>query len=272
MSARAAVMAREARTPTPVPAAVAGCPVCAADDATPVGVGASFADVTDAASYLVLRCRACGLLHLDPRPPVSPVGGDARAAEAAARGIPPEARVLAAACGAAWDTPLPRGWDVDLGALERAPTAAYDVVVFPGTLERCADPVAALACARLALRPGGRIVVRAVNAGGTAARLFAGRHWAGYEFPHRRQLFTADALRDAAVRAGLVVDRVTVHGDGRAWARSICHLVADLGRRAYPAARVRTPGPALAALGAMLDFVPTRLGRGGWLEVTLRPR
>jgi SAM-dependent methyltransferase len=272
----------------PLAPAPLACRVCGGDDAEPVGVGANFADPADPASYLVLRCGGCELLYLDPHPAPAAAGAalpdaqaadEARALRAPLPGVPAGARVLAAACGARWPAPPPGGWEVDPGALEGAAAGGYDAVLFPGSLERCADPVGALERAGRALRPGGRVVVRAANAGGAAARLLAGRHWAGYEFPRRLHLFSEATLRAAAARAGLRVERLTARADGRAWARSLGHLRADLGGRPRVAggsagarrSGARPAGPALVALGAALDALPALVGRGGRLEAVLRP-
>jgi len=106
------------------------------------------------------------------------------------------------------------GVDVDRSALEAAverlgietiwadveeelpvPEGSFDVVVAGELLEHLADPRAAVANARRALKPGGRFVGSVPNAFRLKSRLrfLAGRH---PEFdPTHLQLFTPDALR-----------------------------------------------------------------------------
>ncbi|GJG87411.1 hypothetical protein tb265_25920 [Gemmatimonadetes bacterium T265] len=252
--------------PAPGTLVPATCAFCGDDDGVPVAVGTNFADPADAASYLVLRCRRCHLFYLNPRPAPGRVrDGGAAAAERVRGWLRTRPREL------------PPGGDVLAmdGAAGAAAAGAYDVALFAGTLERYDDPITALVHARMALRSGGRVVVIAANAGGAAARLFAGRHWAGYDFPHGRFFFDARTLRAAASRAGLAVERLVVRYDGRCWAGSLEYLLADVGGPPHPADRVRATHPAaraaLRALGAALDAAATLVGRGARLEATLRP-
>jgi hypothetical protein len=230
---------------------------------------AAVADATDRPGRRVLRCRACDLLYVDPRPAAGPSGLRTDAVMRAARGLPVGTRALAAACGPDWEGDLPRGWDIDLGAMECAPPAVYGAVVFAGTLERCPDPAGALARAGAALRPGGRVIVRADNADGAAGRLFAGRYWAGYAFPGRSQYFTPATLRATAARAGLRVERLVVRPDGRAWTSAVGHRRADVGAPANRIGRGRPPGRVADALGTLVDVAAALAGRGGRIDATL---
>lgn len=47
------------------------CCVCDADDAEPVGTGEDYEYRTSADTFLAVRCSACGLVYLNPRPAVS---------------------------------------------------------------------------------------------------------------------------------------------------------------------------------------------------------
>ncbi|HEY0777743.1 MAG TPA: methyltransferase domain-containing protein [Gemmatirosa sp.] len=268
------------------------CALCRDDFGVPVAVGANFADPDDAASYLVLRCRQCRLLYLSPRPASVPrSGADPDVGRILGawlrdgpRGVGQGGRVLAAGLGAALapaamagvPAAVGRRWHVDAGSLEAAMPAAYDAVVFAGTLERFDDPVATLSEARAALRRGGFVVVIGPNAAGPAARLYAGRYWAGYDFPRRRYFFDATTLRAAAARAGLDVERLTTRVDGDCWARSLDYLLADVGGDRHPAERAeeghRTSRTLLRALGTALDAGLALVGRGARLHATLRPR
>lgn len=49
----------------------AHCCICESDDATPVGVGQDFEYHTSSDTFLAMQCNSCGLIYLNPRPPMS---------------------------------------------------------------------------------------------------------------------------------------------------------------------------------------------------------
>jgi SAM-dependent methyltransferase len=96
-------------------------------------------------------------------------------------------------------------------AFPPAPDGRFELVTFLGTLNYMTDPVAALAAARAALAPGGRVVIRVPNASfHLAARRLAGAlgpasrlgHWLERGTILHPRSFSARALRVALERAG----------------------------------------------------------------------
>jgi SAM-dependent methyltransferase len=57
-----------AAAPSSLRLALVRCPGCSGDDAEPAAVGRDFTCDTSAESLLAVRCRACGLLYLNPSP------------------------------------------------------------------------------------------------------------------------------------------------------------------------------------------------------------
>ena len=102
-----------------------------------------------------------------------------------------------------------RGVDARPGSIETAelPAGAYGAVLFNHSLEHVVDPVGALARAREALEPSGRVAVSAPNFGCWARRRFGGA-WFHLDLPRHRIHFTAGALGAAMERAGLRAERV----------------------------------------------------------------
>ena len=113
------------------------CCICDADDADPVAVGEDFEHRTSRDTFLATRCRACGLLFVNPQPAAHelarlyPAAYDAReAAGAGAREegarrllawcgtVPDGARVLDVGCGAGNDLALLRDFGSDGWRLE----------------------------------------------------------------------------------------------------------------------------------------------------------
>lgn len=147
----------------------AQCALCLVDDAEPIAVGEDFEYRTAADSFLMMRCRRCGLVYLNPRPSdgegprIYPDNYHAfdfsedgfgiihrvrRRLEARrllrwCRGIPADARILDVGCGDGFHLGLLRefgrpswelqGVDIDARAAHQAHKSGLKV--FEGTIE-----------------------------------------------------------------------------------------------------------------------------------------
>lgn len=175
------VMERTATQPRTRAARAALALVPAADLGGPLPAGARVLDVGCGTGHAVAAMRAAGL---------------------DAHGIEPDPESVRIANEAGLDT-------VTLGTLDEDGPAAgqrWDVVRFWHTLEHTPTPLQALARARQALVPGGRVVVGVPNFGGAGRRVFRGR-WDGLEIPRHLHHFERASLTGLLQRAGLVVDR-----------------------------------------------------------------
>lgn len=176
------VMERTATRPRTRASRAALALVPAADLGAPLAPGARVLDVGCGTGHAVAAMRAAGL---------------------DAHGIEPDPASVAIANRAGLDT-------VSLGTLdevEPAPQERWDLVRFWHTLEHTPTPHVALARARAALVPGGRVVVGVPNFGSLNRRLFRGR-WDGLEIPRHLHHFERASLGALFQGAGLRVDRV----------------------------------------------------------------
>jgi 2-polyprenyl-3-methyl-5-hydroxy-6-metoxy-1,4-benzoquinol methylase len=119
-----------------------------------------------------------------------------------------------------------RGITVRLGTIvdQHYPDSSFDAVVHRHVLEHVPDPIAFLAECRRVLRPDGRLVLLTPNAKSLGHARF-GADWRGLEPPRHLQVFTPDALRRAAERAGLRVDTLGTIADGAAFIHAQSRLV-----------------------------------------------
>lgn len=261
------------------------CPVCGADEADPVAVGSDFTLRTGCERYLAVRCAGCRLVYLNPQPSQDagyPPRGPAAPATVGrllrrCGPLPEGARVLVVGVAEtsglqAIRRRLPSGCVlevVDGRDWSRRPAGEYQAVLLPDVLEQLADPVAALSELRGAVGDSGALVIRTPNADAAVARVFGGRHWAGYDFPRHPCLYGPEALRRLAAVTGWRVGSVTSSPDGRVWRDSTANVLADWRHASGLAALL----PAAArAVGAARDLAHPAPERGRpWLEAVLRP-
>jgi hypothetical protein len=148
--------------------------------------------------------------------------------------------------------------------------ATYDGVLLFLALEHCEAPLQELLSLSGLLGAGGRLVIVTQNADSAVGRLFAGRHWAGYDFPRHLSLFRPRTLRRLAARAGLEVERLGTIRNSDVWLRSTANLLLDwnapwwLRRHAEPGSLV------LGTLAALVEAVSHLRGKGALLEAVLR--
>ncbi len=148
--------------------------------------------------------------------------------------------------------------------------ATYDLIFLLHALEHCDAPLEEVRAIRALLRDGGRVVIVTPNAASAAWRLFQGRHWAGYDFPRHRCLFSPETLRRLAADAGFAVDRVGSLGDGRVWADSAGYFARDWSAPAW-LARAATAGfGVVGAVEAMASGVWSPNARRPQLVANLR--
>jgi SAM-dependent methyltransferase len=93
---------------------------------------------------------------------------------------------------------------------------SFDAVTLNHVIEHVPDPVESLKICRDYLKVGGRLVAVTPNLNALSRRFF-GKFWRGWETPRHLNLFSADALRECATRAGLVPKAVWTTARGAAW-------------------------------------------------------
>jgi 2-polyprenyl-3-methyl-5-hydroxy-6-metoxy-1,4-benzoquinol methylase len=96
--------------------------------------------------------------------------------------------------------------EVFTGSIADVPDKAfYDVITLNHVIEHAADPVELLHECQKRLRPGGRLIVTTPNLKSLGHWWFKS-YWRGLEIPRHLVLFSQDALRECAQRAGLKID------------------------------------------------------------------
>jgi SAM-dependent methyltransferase len=106
-----------------------------------------------------------------------------------------------------------RGLDVVQGQVEDVDLrdGHFATILLSHVLEHIRAPVATLRKLRVALLPGGRVVIAVPNAGGLVART-AGRYWHGWDPPFHLTHFTPHTLATMLVEAGFEVASVRTRG------------------------------------------------------------
>ena len=232
----------------------ASCCLCGNGDVEPLAVGEDFEDATTRDSFLIVRCRQCGMVYLDPVP------------------SPEEhARLNAGGPSTAPLRVIPRAGarSVEIrGPIEgiAPPAVPYELIVLKHALERAVSPRQLLCGAAAMLAPTGRMVVVTYNAGSTQAAVFSGRHWSGYAFPRHRQLFTPETFQVLARTSGLQVVSLRTGAFPAGWARSMRNLLADWRLPRY----LRHGLPVALPLFVGIEAIARLRGRGGLFVATLR--
>ncbi len=145
------------------------------------------------------------------------------------------------------------------GGIEEFPvTERFDLVLMLNIIEHVQDPVAVLRSAGQRLKAGGRILLKTPNYDSLDARLFRRSYWGGLHCPRHWVLFTPDALRSAAARAGLEVQRLELTQGAPFWAWSVLDA---LERRGWILVSTRRPmhrhplAPLLLSLFGVVDLL-----------------
>jgi SAM-dependent methyltransferase len=146
----------------------------------------------------------------------------------------------------------------------------YDLIFLVGGLEHFEAPIDELGSLRRLLRPGGRLLVVTSNASSAAWRLFRGRHWAGYDFPRHRCLFSPATVQRLASETGFVIERLGSQTDQAMWTHSASNFARDW---AAPPLLRRFGTIGFAAVG-MLEAALSAFGfaglKGSHLKAVLR--
>jgi SAM-dependent methyltransferase len=121
---------------------------------------------------------------------------------------------------------LAAGHDFFLGRIEDYTNQAqFDVILMLNLIEHVDDPVAVLSKVRGLLKPNGRILIKTPNHDSLDARLFRHHSWGGLHAPRHWVIFTPEAFRMAATRAGLKVDRLWLTQGAPFWAVSVLEFL-----------------------------------------------
>lgn len=100
------------------------------------------------------------------------------------------------------------GFNVHVGLFDASvyPADHFDYVTMSQVIEHVVDPVDTLGGVARILKPGGVAVLSTPNASGWGARVF-GTRWINWHAPYHLHFFTAESMRRAAERAGLVIEK-----------------------------------------------------------------
>jgi len=214
------------------------CNLCGAADAKPLFRLRDYRLRVDDVEWTAVRCRACGLGYLNPRPTPAELAryypgsyftareGQIERYRRQAAYVPgPPGRLLdiGTARGDFLAVMRERGWDVegiepshdggnphgvvihrvDFPSENHLPAAGYDVITAWAVFEHLRDPAGAFrACARL-LRPGGRLILQVPNLRSIHSR------WALQEdVPRHLYFFSPKTLAAYAGAVGLEMGRV----------------------------------------------------------------
>lgn len=254
------------------PQAPADCPVCGDVEAEPIAVCSDFERPPTADAFLALVCSDCGSVYLSPAPATAdpplravkltaPTGGGlTRAGRHVARraaGLDPT-RILV----------LSRQGDTvfDLGRLGLEPP---QVVILDGALEHSRAPLTLLATVREGMDPGGQIILILKNLASPSFAIFGGRHWAGYDFPRQRALYSIDGIRRLARRIGLDIRSISTVADPSCWIESVRRALTDWRASGWLIRRFGSTSIVSRAAFGMLEGVFQWRRRGAVLVVSL---
>jgi SAM-dependent methyltransferase len=149
---------------------------------------------------------------------------------------------------------------------------AYDVVLAINLLEQEENPLVTLGTIKRLLRTGGLALIATPNTNSGAAQAFRGRHWSGYDFPRRRNLFRVEVLALSAEQAGLDVTSMRTIAEPLAWVESVRALLVDWGAPRWTQTGLARSRRAALAGSVLLEWIQQRRGKGGILVATLQQR
>ena len=286
------------------------CCLCGEDEGEPVAVGEDFDDRERRGdSFLVLHCRACGVGYLG-RPSSGHVGAanDGAHTEGAhtegahtdagtvlrhrrvrrllgrelQRGsVPARVLVIGDAAAASSFAMLLNDRKVAVDTLEHIDPSTTggrieprgsrsDVAVVIDEAGRLEDPVEALATLR---RCGcTRLFLVMDNFDARSCRVFRGRHWVGYDFPHRLFWFEPRAVRALVERAGFELESLRTVSAPDRWTRSTHRFLRDWSAPPWLANRFAGRAFGATVLASALEALATLSGAGSVLVATCRSR
>jgi len=146
----------------------------------------------------------------------------------------------------------------------------YDVAVVIDEAGRLEDPVEALATLR---RCGcTRLFLVMDNFDARSCRVFRGRHWVGYDFPHRLFWFEPRAVRALVERAGFELESLRTVSAPDRWTRSTHRFLRDWSAPPWLANRFAGRAFGATVLASALEALATLSGAGSVLVATCRSR
>ena len=210
------------------------------------------------------------------------------------RGLPPDASILDVGCGNGFHLGLLResgeaGWklegiDSSARAVEAArrqglqihhgpvqhadlPKDRYDLAFLIAVVEHVDDPPGVVEAVRSLLKPGGKLVIVTPNADSLDSRLFRTRHWGGYHFPRRWNLFSSGTIRLLASKARMTVEEVTTLVTPAHWITSIRNRLMDRNASRWLVEQFNLRAISARAFFTLVDLL---VGQGGLLRATFR--
>lgn len=278
------------------------CPACRSDIGEPEGVTGKLDGSAD--GVVILRCGDCKSIYLSPAnddlglspPPLSVAVLSRRRIRRWTHDLPTEAKILCVDCEAGQHLEAVAGADsgswvlegtegnsrsradgtaagftIEYGAIQdmSAEKGGYNLVLLPKSLESAKEPEEFLRHVRSLLVAGGRAVLIASNADSSCCRIFRGRHWTGYQYPHTRQNFSPDAIRRLGESAGLTVRSVTTIFASDAWLMSLSNWFADWGTNASIVKLITARWGIPQLIASAFEGISLSRGRGSLLVAEL---
>jgi hypothetical protein len=241
------------------------CPVCGDVEAEPIAVCSDFERPAARTAFLALRCSDCGSVYLSPassadRPLRSVVVPDglSRVDRRIARSADPTRILALSEQGKV---------SIDPNQLGRG---NFQLVILDGTLEYSQSPLVLLTALREALHPDGQVVLILRNLISPSFAVFGGRHWAGYDVPGQRALYSMEGIRRLAGRVGLEVRSMSTVSDAACWVESCRRALADWQAPAWLIRRFASTAAVAPAVFGLLEGILRWRRRGAILVVSLR--
>lgn len=245
------------------------CPVCGDADAEPTAVCSDSEHPDAGEAFLALRCSECGSVYLSPAP------ANGAAFRSTGLSVPagfsrPAQRVMSAARGLdpALVVTLSRKSEATIDA-SRLGREHYQIVILDSTLEYSQVPLALLASLRESLRRSGQVVLVLKNLASPSFRYFGGRHWAGYDFPRQRAVYSIEGIRRLAGRSGLEVQSVSSASDPGCWVESCRRALSDWQVPGWVVSRFTNTSLLSRAIFGILEGMLRWRGKGALLVVRL---
>jgi len=140
------------------------------------------------------------------------------------------------------------------GSLKEAkfPDGRFDAITMNHVIEHVLDPIGLLKECRRVLRPGGKLVAVTPNIKSRGRRMF-GDAWLHWDPPRHLSLFSSQALRASAERAGLVIQELRTTAKGARWIWVASSLIKRDGMLIGVSPKV--PGPSLRLRGLAFQAV-----------------
>jgi 2-polyprenyl-3-methyl-5-hydroxy-6-metoxy-1,4-benzoquinol methylase len=155
------------------------------------------------------------------------------------------------------------GLQVFKGSLEEAKFSDghFDAITLSHVIEHVPDPIGLLKECRRVLRLGGKLVVVTPNIRSLGAHVF-GEYWRGLEVPRHLFLFSPEALRTLAERAGLVIQDLRTTARTARWSWAVSSFIRRNGT--HPGSLPEASGPSLRLQGLAFQAIEYGLsGRKG---------